>query len=77
MSKSVEERLTEVVTNIFPEFKPGVSFDSMGMDSLDLSELVLETEKEFNIDISENDAQALAKGTFYDLLTFVNERLGQ
>ena len=53
----------------------GASFiEDLGADSLDIVELVMEFEKEFNIDIPDEDAEKLR--TVGDAIGFLNGKLG-
>jgi acyl carrier protein len=48
--------------------------EDLGADSLDIVELVMEFEKEFNIDIPDGDAEKLR--TAGDALKYLNEKVG-
>jgi acyl carrier protein len=48
--------------------------EDLGADSLDIVELVMEFEKEFNIDIPDEDAEKLR--TVGDALKYLNENVG-
>ena len=48
--------------------------EDLGADSLDIVELVMEFEKEFNIDIPDEDAEKLR--TVGDALKYLNEKIG-
>jgi acyl carrier protein len=53
----------------------GASFiEDLGADSLDIVELVMEFEKEFNIDIPDEDAEKLR--TVGDATAYLNEKVG-
>ncbi|HET7583801.1 MAG TPA: acyl carrier protein [Gemmatimonadaceae bacterium] len=53
----------------------GASFmEDLGADSLDTVELVMEFEKEFNIDIPDEDAEKLR--TVGDALRYLHEKVG-
>ena len=53
----------------------GASFiEDLGADSLDIVELVMEFEKEFNIDIPDEDAEKLR--TVGDAIAYLNGKLG-
>ena len=53
---------------------PEASFiEDLGADSLDIVELVMEFEKEFNIDIPDEDAEKLR--TVGDALKYLNEKV--
>jgi acyl carrier protein len=47
--------------------------EDLGADSLDIVELVMEFEKEFNIDIPDEDAEKLR--TVGDALAYLNEKV--
>ena len=47
--------------------------DDLGADSLDIVELVMEFEKEFNIDIPDEDAEKLR--TVGDALAYLNSKI--
>ncbi len=54
---------------------PEASFiDDLGADSLDIVELVMEFEKEFNIDIPDEEAEKLR--TVGDAIAYLNEKVG-
>jgi acyl carrier protein len=48
--------------------------EDLGADSLDIVELVMEFEKEFNIDIPDEDAERLR--TVGDAMQYLNEKVG-
>ena len=53
----------------------GASFiDDLGADSLDIVELVMEFEKEFNIDIPDEEAEKLR--TVGDAIAYLNQKVG-
>ena len=49
--------------------------EDLGADSLDIVELVMEFEKEFNIDIPDEDAEKLR--TVGDAMDYLNEKIGK
>ena len=54
----------------------GASFiDDLGADSLDIVELVMEFEKEFEIDIPDEEAEKLR--TVGDAVSYLNSKVGQ
>ena len=62
---STEERVAEIIVEqlgITPdEVVPEASFiDDLGADSLDIVELVMAMEEEFDVEISDDDAEKLA-----------------
>lgn len=53
----------------------GASFiEDLGADSLDIVELVMEFEKEFNLDIPDEDAEKLR--TVGDAIAYLNGKIG-
>ncbi|MBA4072566.1 MAG: acyl carrier protein [Gemmatimonadaceae bacterium] len=48
--------------------------EDLGADSLDIVELVMEFEKEFNIDIPDEDAEKLR--TVGDAIAYLNQKIG-
>jgi acyl carrier protein len=48
--------------------------EDLGADSLDIVELVMEFEKEFNIDIPDEDAEKLK--TVGDAMAYLNQKIG-
>jgi acyl carrier protein len=55
------------------EIVPAASFiEDLGADSLDIVELVMAIEKEFDIEISDDDAERIA--TVQDAIDYINER---
>jgi acyl carrier protein len=48
--------------------------EDLGADSLDIVELVMEFEKEFNIDIPDEDAEKLK--TVGDAMAYLNQKMG-
>ena len=65
--KIIAEKLGVEVEEIVPE----ASFvDDLGADSLDLVELIMSMEEEFDIEISDEDAETLL--TFQDAIDYIN-----
>ncbi|MEA3222705.1 MAG: acyl carrier protein [Thermodesulfobacteriota bacterium] len=61
---SVEERIIELIAEQLDrdksEISPEMSFiDDLGADSLDLVELIMTIEEEYNIEIPDDDAEKL------------------
>ncbi|MCD6280176.1 MAG: acyl carrier protein [Deltaproteobacteria bacterium] len=61
---SVEERIIELIAEQLEkdpsEISPDMSFtDDLGADSLDLVELIMTVEEEYNIEIPDDDAEKL------------------
>lgn len=71
LQKLVAEKLS-----VEPEkIKPEASFiDDLNADSLDIVELIMGIEEEFDIEIPDDDAQKLK--TVGEALSYVNEKLG-
>ena len=58
------------------EIKPDASFiDDLGADSLDIVELVMLIEKEFDIEIPDEDAEKIS--TVQDAVDYITEALNQ
>lgn len=77
MSVSVEERVKKIIADELSvdleEVVSGASFmDDLGADSLDLVNLVLKMEEEFDISISDEEAGGLL--TVQDALDFAREK---
>ena len=71
VKKIVVEHLGVEEAKVTPE----ASFiDDLGADSLDIVELVMEFEKEFNIDIPDEDAEKLR--TVGDAIGYLNQKMG-
>lgn len=72
---SVEDKIRKIIAEKLSvdleEVKPQASFvDDLGADSLDLVELIMSMEEEFEIDISDEDSEKLV--TVQDAIEFVN-----
>ena len=72
---SVEEKVKKIIAEKLSvdleEVVPEASFvDDLGADSLDLVELIMSMEEEFDIDISDEDAEKLL--TVQDAITYIN-----
>jgi len=66
VKKIIAEKLSVDIEEIVPE----ASFvDDLGADSLDLVELIMSMEEEFDIDISDDDAEKLV--TFKDVIEYI------
>jgi acyl carrier protein len=66
MAASIEERVREIISEQLnvskDEVTPEASFtDDLGADSLDLVELVMALEEEFEIEVSDEDAEKIRK----------------
>lgn len=76
---ALEERVTELIVEQLGVSKDEAvlkaSFiDDLGADSLDIVELVMSMEEEFDIEISDEDAEKLQ--TIGDAIAYVKERSG-
>ncbi len=74
---SIEQKVKELVVEqlgVSPdEVKPESSFvESLGADSLDLTELIMAMEEEFDIEIDDEDAQKIA--TVQDAITYIKSK---
>jgi len=67
VKKIIAEKLSVEMEEVVPE----ASFvDDLGADSLDLVELIMSMEEEFDIDISDEDAEKLV--TVKDAIDYIN-----
>ena len=67
VKKIIAEKLSVDLAEVIPE----ASFvDDLGADSLDLVELIMTMEEEFDIDISDEDAEKLE--SVKDAIDFIN-----
>ena len=67
VKKIIAEKLSVDLEEVIPE----ASFvDDLGADSLDLVELIMTMEEEFDIDISDEDAEKLE--SVKDAINFIN-----
>ncbi len=70
VKKIIAEKLSVDLDEIVPE----ASFvDDLGADSLDLVELIMSMEEEFDVDISDEDAETLV--TFQDAIDYIKKHL--
>ena len=73
---AVEEKVKSIIADQLgvegDEVKPGASFtDDLGADSLDIVELVMAFEEEFDIEIPDEDAEKIAK--VQDAVAYISE----
>lgn len=62
VAEKVKKIIIEQLGVSADEVKPGASFvEDLGADSLDLTELIMAMEEEFDIEIADDDAQKLLK----------------
>ena len=74
----LEERVTEIIVEQLgvsqEEVVPEASFiDDLGADSLDIVELVMAMEEEFDIEIPDEDAEKIQ--TIGDAIAYLKEKL--
>jgi acyl carrier protein len=75
MLMSVEDKVKKIIAEKLSvdleDVLPDASFvDDLGADSLDLVELIMSMEEEFDIDISDEDAETIA--TVKDAIAYIN-----
>jgi acyl carrier protein len=75
----VEEKVSQLIVDQLgvsvEEIKPEVSFlDDLGADSLDIVELVMALEEEFDIEIPDEDAEKIQ--TIGDAFAYIKEKVG-
>ena len=69
VKKLIAEKLSVDIEEVIPE----ASFvDDLGADSLDLVELIMSMEEEFDIEISDEDAENLV--CFKDVIEYINKQ---
>jgi acyl carrier protein len=70
VKKIISEKLSVDLNEVVPE----ASFvDDLGADSLDLVELIMSMEEEFDVEISDEDAEKMT--SVKDALDYVNQHL--
>lgn len=75
LEKKVSELIVEQLGVTEEEIKPEASFiDDLGADSLDIVELVMAMEEEFDIEIPDEDAERIQ--TIGDATAYLREKLG-
>jgi acyl carrier protein len=77
--KQIEQKVIDVVVEQLDVSRDQVTLatrfvDDLGADSLDLAELVMEFEDEFDLDIPENEE---AIGTVGDAVKYIQEQLAK
>lgn len=73
MEDKVKKIIAEKLSVELEEVVPQASFvDDLGADSLDLVELIMSMEEEFDIEISDEEAEKLV--TVQDVLNFIQAR---
>lgn len=78
MAADVEQRLKEIIAEQLgiseEEIVPEASFvDDLGADSLDLVELIMALEEEFDMEISDEEAEKIL--TVQDAITYIAENM--
>jgi acyl carrier protein len=76
---SLEEKVKKIIVDqlgVSPDdVRPDASFvEDLGADSLDLTELIMAMEEEFDIEIADEDAQKLLK--VKDALAYIESKSG-
>ena len=68
VKKIIAEKLSVDIAEVVPE---AAFVDDLGADSLDLVELIMSMEEEFDVDISDEDAEKLV--TVKDAFDYIKE----
>ncbi len=76
---ALEQRVTDIIVDQLgvtkEEVIPEASFiDDLGADSLDIVELVMAMEEEFDVEIPDEDAEKIQ--TIGDALSYLKDKLG-
>ncbi len=69
VKKIIAEKLSVDLDEVIPQ---AAFTDDLGADSLDLVELIMSMEEEFDIDISDEDAEQLT--TVQDAIDYINKQ---
>ncbi len=73
IQEKVKKIIAEKLSVDLAEIKPEASFvDDLGADSLDLVELIMSMEEEFNVEISDEDAEKIV--TVQDAMDYIAKR---
>jgi acyl carrier protein len=75
---SVDERVKEIIAEQLglekEDIQPEASFiDDLGADSLDIVEMIMTIEDEFDVEISDEDAEKIV--TVQDAINYINDKL--
>jgi acyl carrier protein len=78
MGSDIQSRVTNLIAESLgvngSEVVPGASFiDDLGADSLDIVELVMAMEEEFDIEIPDDDAEKIQ--TIGDAISYLKEKI--
>ena len=72
--ENISKRVSQILNVDLDEVTPSASFvDDLGADSLDLVEMIMSMEEEFDVEISDADAEKLF--TVDDALNFITKQL--
>ena len=79
MAENAEERLRKIIADQLgvseEEVVPDASFiDDLNADSLEMVDLIISLEEEFEIQVSDEDAEKIK--TVKDAIDYLNDRLG-
>ena len=73
VAEQVKKIIVEQLGVSEAEVKPEASFiDDLGADSLDLTELIMAMEEEFEIEIADDDAQKILK--VHDAINYIESK---
>jgi len=76
INRKVSEIIVQQLGLVEEDVLPESSFSKdLGADSLDLIELILALEEEFDIEISENDVKKFS--VVQDIINYVEEKIGK
>ena len=76
IDQKVKSIIAEQLGMVESEISPSMTFvEDLGADSLDIVELVMAMEEEFEVEISDEDAEKLL--TVKDAIDYVNKRLNK
>ena len=75
IAEKVKKIIVDQLSVSADEVKPEASFvDDLGADSLDLTELIMAMEEEFDIEIADDDAQKILK--VQDAISYIEAKKG-
>jgi acyl carrier protein len=75
---SVEERVKEIIAEQLGLEKDDIQLDAsfiddLGADSLDIVEMIMTIEDEYDVEISDDDAEKI--GTVQDAINYIKEKM--